>query len=442
MLDPHGEEVLPLVDHVLEHRVDVARPHVAAPQPRRPVINLRDPQDRFLAVLSGNRIAKRRLDLPRQMVAGRRERVVHPFQNRNGSRVLERVDNVGGRKRAEAMHVQASGPNPFFAPQPIDGRLRRLHVAAHADQNVLGILAAIRHHKIVPPPRLVKELVERLGQRRLHLVVVPPLGDLPLHVRILILHDPRHHRVGRIHQVHELVLRIADELAHEFRLDQPDALHRVRGEEAVLTIEERSVRRLSRPPRDETHVARLLRIASKQDSPPAVGNAHHIIVPRMHIEPLARERPGADVEHRRQPLAGDRVEHFFHQHEPLARREIRHPPARRREPFAERCARVFTLRFDEHQLVAPQIRHTVGHCLIEPAAHRGGTGDRKCTATLRDAGLDPDDGLGAVARGRNARVLKRVLVRGPGRWNIRTPTIRFVGHATDRLGSHRGPPTG
>ena len=96
---------------------------------------------------------------------------------------------------------------PFSFAQPIDGRLGRFHVAAHADQNVLGILAAVRHDEVVPPARLAIELLKRLGERRLHLVVVPPLGDLALHVRVLILHDARHHRVGRVHQVHELVFR-------------------------------------------------------------------------------------------------------------------------------------------------------------------------------------------------------------------------------------------
>ena len=41
--------------------------------------------------------------------------------------------------------------------QIIDGDLGRLHVAAHADQDELRILAAIRLDKIVAPPGLLVE---------------------------------------------------------------------------------------------------------------------------------------------------------------------------------------------------------------------------------------------------------------------------------------------
>ena len=46
MIDSHAEIVLPILDHVFDHRDDVARPHVAAAQSRRSGINGRN-RDRF-----------------------------------------------------------------------------------------------------------------------------------------------------------------------------------------------------------------------------------------------------------------------------------------------------------------------------------------------------------------------------------------------------------
>ena len=82
MIDADAEVVLPVLDHVLDDGEDVARPHVAAAQPRRAVINPRNAVDLLLAVLAGHRIAERGLDFARQMIAGRRKRIVHPLDAR------------------------------------------------------------------------------------------------------------------------------------------------------------------------------------------------------------------------------------------------------------------------------------------------------------------------------------------------------------------------
>ena len=82
---------------------------------------------------------------------------------------------------------------------------------------------------------------------------------------------------------------------------------------------------------------------------------------------------------------------------------VTRPPAAAK-PSQNDGRRVLALRLDEHELIAPQIRHAVHDGLVEPAAHRRRAGDRKRTGALRDARLDPDDGLGAVARGRDAGV--------------------------------------
>ena len=347
--------------------------------------------------------------------------------------MLERVDDVSRRERPETVHVHAARLDPLFLAEPVDRRLGRFHVAAHAHQDVFRVGAAVRADEAVFTPGFAIELLERVLQGRFALIVVPTLGDLALHVRILILHDARHHRVGRVHQIHELVLRIADKFPHELGLDQPHAFHGVRRQEAVLHVHERRGRRLGRPPRDQAQVARLLRIAGKQNPPAAIGDAHHVIMPGVYVEPLARECPGADVEHGRQPLAGDRVQHFLHQHEALAGREIRHPSAGRREALAERRRRMLALRLDEHELVAPQIGHAVDDGLIEAAAHRRGAGDRKRAAALRDVRLDPHDGFGAVARGRDAGILKLLGTLGSNQRNIGRPINRFGSHTASPM---------
>ena len=325
--------------------------------------------------------------------------------------------------------LRQPGLDSLFLPQPIDRGLGRFHVATHADQNVLGIVTSVRHHEVVSSPRGSEEFLECFLQRRLHLVVIPALGQLAFHVRILILHDARHHRVGRVHQVHELLFGLADEHSHQLRFNQTHAFHRVRGEKAILHIEERSGRRFGRPASDQTQVARFLRVPGEQHAPTAIGDAHHIIVASVHVEPLARERPGTNVEHCRQPLAGDRVQHFFHEYEALTGSEIGHPAARRREPFTKRCRRMFALRLDEHELVAPQIGHAVHNGLVEPATHRRGAGDRKCTAALRNVRLHPHHRLGTIARGGDSRVL--IFLNNPF-------YERNIGRRPiNRLGSHR-----
>ena len=123
--------------------------------------------------------------------------------------------------------------------------------------------------------------------------------------------------------------------------------------------------------------------------------------PAWTFSALAGERPGADVHHHRQPLAGDRVEHLLHQHEALAGGEVGDPAAGDGEALADGGGRVLALRLDEDERVAPEVRRPVHDRGVEAAAHRGRAGDRIGAGRLADPDLDVDDGLGAVARGRD-----------------------------------------
>ena len=121
------------------------------------------------------------------------------------------------------------------------------------------------------------------------------------------------------------------------------------------------------------------------------------------------KRPGADVHHDRQPLAGNRVEHFLHQDEALAGREIRHASAGGGKAFAERRGRVLAFRLDEDQQIAPQVFVAVHHGRVVAAAHRRRAGDGKRARRLRDIDLDMHDRFRAVAGRRNAGILELAL---------------------------------
>ena len=137
-------------------------------------------------------------------------------------------------------------------------------------------------------------LAGELGERVLHvpgdLVVVPALGDLPLHVRVLVLDHAGHHRVGRVHEVDQLLLGVADELLHELGLGQPHGLDGVGGEEAVLDVEDGRGRCLGDAASDEAEVAGFLGVAGEDHAPAAVGHAHHVVVAGVDVQALARER--------------------------------------------------------------------------------------------------------------------------------------------------------
>ena len=81
MLDAYAEVVLPFLHHVVKDGMDVAGPHITAAEPSRTVVDLRDALNAIQAILAGGRIAKGGLNFPRQVIAGRGKRVVHPFQD-------------------------------------------------------------------------------------------------------------------------------------------------------------------------------------------------------------------------------------------------------------------------------------------------------------------------------------------------------------------------
>ncbi len=227
-------------------------------------------------------------------------------------------DDLPRGERTEAANRQAANRNAARFTQVIDRGFAGFHVAAHANDDVLGVFAAVRHHEVVLAARIFVEHVERLAQRRADAVVIPPLGNFALHVRILILHHARHHRVGRVHQIDQFLVRAADELLHELLFRQSHFFDGVRGEKTILHVEKWRMPKFSAARRrDQTQVAGFLGIAAEQHAPAAIGDAHQVVMAGMHVQRMAGQCPRADVHHHRQPFAGNGVKHLFHQHEAL-----------------------------------------------------------------------------------------------------------------------------
>src|SRR5262249_15722634 len=158
---------------------------------------------------------------------------------------------------AEAVDIEAPGPDSFFVAQVIDCRLGRLHVTAHADEDELRVFATIRIDKVITPARLAVEFLERVAHRRLALLVIPALRDFPFPVRILVLDHAGHYRVGRIHEIYQLLFWLADVFLHEIQFGEANAFDGVRRQEAVLDIHEGSLRTFSRAAADQAKVSRL-----------------------------------------------------------------------------------------------------------------------------------------------------------------------------------------
>ena len=221
------------------------------------------------------------------------------------------------------------------------------------------------------PGKLVELLHDRF-QLRQDAAVKAPLRDLPLHVAVLVLHHAGHERDLRIHQVADVQRGMAYEALHHLRLEQAHVFDGVGGEEPVLHIEERRLGLLGDASGYQREVARLLRVARVQHAPAAVRHAVDIVMAGVDVERMRRERARADVEHDRQPLSGDGIEHLLHKDETLAGGKVGDAASGDRESFARGGCAVLGLGFDESQFFAPEVTFTVRHLALISPAHGGG----------------------------------------------------------------------
>ncbi len=180
-------------------------------------------------------VGEGRFDLA-QLRVGLHHRDIQSFDHRHGLDVPQSANDVLGGEGPEAGDVQQANLDAAIVANPVDRRFRGFHHAAGADDGVLGVVQTVGHNGRVMAAGQLAEFFHHGLQRRQHLIVVAPLGDLALHVAVLVLDNPRHQRDLRIHQVAQARGR-ADEHLHHVGLGQPHVLDGVGGEEPVLHVE-------------------------------------------------------------------------------------------------------------------------------------------------------------------------------------------------------------
>ena len=245
-----------------------------------------------------------------------------------------------------------------------------------------------------------------LFENRQDTVVETPLGDLALHVGVLVLDHAGHEGDFRVHEVADAVFGTAHEELHQLKFGQAHVLDGVGGEEAVLNVEEGSLGFLGHAAADEGEISGLLGVAGVEHTPAAIGNADDVVMAGVDVEGLRGESARADVEDNGQAFAGDGVEDLFHKDEALAGGEIGNPAAGDSKAFAGGGGAMFGFRFDECQLVAPEVAFSVGYLDLVASTHGGGRCDGVGAGSLGDMGFHPDHGAGAVGSGWYSRKLR------------------------------------
>ena len=92
---------------------------------------------------------------------------------------------------------------------------RRVRQRPHRDEDLLGVVAAIRVDRGVRPTGLLRPRRHGVGQGRREQRVVRPLADATLHIAVLVLDDARHQGIGGLEQRLDRLPGIAHECAQQ-----------------------------------------------------------------------------------------------------------------------------------------------------------------------------------------------------------------------------------
>ena len=349
-----GDEIGPPVFrlHVARNGNNVARPYVAGTEAHGARINLGNPFNVRVTGRIQHSVGKGGLDFAGQRVR-LGHRVVHPLHHAKRPHIFQGGYNFRAGEGAEAGDVYRAHFEAQVFPNPIYGRFGRVNHRAHSHNGVFGVCHAVTLNHVVLAAGQLVIIAHCLFEGRHDFVIVNALGNFALHVAVLILHDAGHHRIVRVKQVQQRFFGRFDVQFHQFWLRQADVFHCVGGQKAVLHVEERGDGFFGRAPGDQGQVGCALGAAGKEHSPAHVFHSHHVVVPGVDVEALAGKGAGADVEHHRQPLAADGVQHFFHQNQPLPGGEVGDAPAGQSKPFADGGGTMFTFRLKVLQLVPP-----------------------------------------------------------------------------------------
>ena len=262
--------------------------------------------------------------------------------------------------------------------QVVNGLLDRLGSRAHDDDDFLCVRRAV----------VVEQLVVAAGQLvdLVHVVLNGVGHDLGLDVRALLALevDVRVYvvaAVGRVLRVERLTAELlerllVDQAAQILIIEGLDALHLVRGAEAVEAVHERITSLDCRQVSNRCEIHRLLRRRGHQHTVAGGAAGHEVGVVAENGMVVARDDAGCDVHDARQELAAHRVHCRNHQHEALRRGEGGGQRACLKRAVAGAGRAGLGLHLDNVNGGAEQVLFALCGPFVHLLRHRRGRGDR------------------------------------------------------------------
>ena len=261
--------------------------------------------------------------------------------------------------------------------QIVNGLLDRLGSRAHDDDDFLCVRRAV----------VVEQLVITAGQlvNFIHIVLdgvghdsrldVCALLALEVNVGVYVVAA-----VGRVLRVERLTAELlerllVDQAAQVFVIEGLDALHLVRGAEAVKAVHERIPSLDGRQVSNRCEIHRLLRRRGHQHTVAGGAAGHEVGVVAEDRVVVARDDAGRDVHDARQELAAHGVHRRDHQHQALRRGKGSGERARLQRAVAGAGRAGLGLHLDNVNSRAEQVLLALCRPFVHLFRHRRGRGD-------------------------------------------------------------------
>jgi hypothetical protein len=437
-----GEVELPLLlavgQHVLDRGDDPFGLQVAAAHSEAAGVELRN-----FAGLPGGQIRMGRLaagaavlqaardrgpELPHQRRV-HRQRLVQTLQHGDALLALQDPPHQVRGEGPEHHHIHDAQLDAAALAQVVGHGLGAGDQASLAQDQVVGVVGPIAHDALVGAP--AERLVFLEGAVRQLLDVVEeegPLGRHALHVGVLVLDQPRHHRIvhvpeqgnappgvpvedalsgsGRL----DLVVGASQVLGDQLPLWNQHRLDQVGGQEAVLGHRAGVQGELGDAVGDDVEVGRGLGVLRKDLEEAGVVDAVVVVVPGVHVERGLGHGAGADIEHVGQALSDGRVQGLVHVGNALAGGKVGRAQARHRHSRGQGRGSVLALGLHEDQGPPRDVDVPGGRRLGPVLAHLRGGRDGVGARCVTRLALGHDNGRVSVHGGALAGVLDLGLV--------------------------------